>query len=300
MVGVERPVSPWVRAMNIAGILLPLAGLLAAIVLLWPFGVHWVPLGLLAVMYLLTGLGVTVGYHRLFTHKSFETGRVMTFIIGVLGSMSMEGSILQWVANHRQHHQHSDSDNDPHSPHTHGGGVWNMIRGMWHAHMGWITRGTNPDLKRYVPDLQKDRMVRWLSLTFPVWVLVGMLMPAVVCGLIMMSWKGVLLGFIWGGLVRVLLVHHVTWSVNSVCHVWGSRPFESHDESRNNVICGVLAMGEGWHNNHHAFPTSARHGLRWWQFDLSYIVIKTMEALGLARNVRVPAAAKIAAKRRAA
>ncbi|MEQ8769185.1 MAG: acyl-CoA desaturase [Phycisphaerales bacterium] len=286
--------------MNIAGILLPLAGLLAAIVLLWPFGVHWVPLGLLAVMYLLTGLGVTVGYHRLFTHKSFETGRVMTFIIGVLGSMSMEGSILQWVANHRQHHQHSDQEHDPHSPHTHGGGAWNMIRGMWHAHMGWITRGTNPDLKRYVPDLEKDRLVRWLSLTFPLWVLMGMLLPTVAGGLLMMSWKGALLGFIWGGLVRVLLVHHVTWSVNSVCHVWGSRPFESHDESRNNAICGVLAMGEGWHNNHHAFPASARHGLRWWQFDLSYLVIRGLASIGLARNVRVPEPARLAAKRRVA
>lgn len=292
--------TPIVRAMNLAAILLPLAGLIAAIVLLWPFGVHWVPLTLLAVMYLLTGLGVTVGYHRLFTHKSFETGRVMTFIIGVLGSMAVEGPLLTWVATHREHHQHSDAEGDPHSPHTHGAGVWNMLRGLWHAHMGWFIRGSTPDLKRYVPDLEKDPMLRWISRTFPVWVLLGMLVPAVLGGVLMMSWTGALLGFIWGGLVRTVLVHHVTWSVNSVCHVWGRRPFDCHDESRNNAICGVLAMGEGWHNNHHAFPRSARHGLSWWQVDLSYMVIKALEALRLVRNVHVPAPARIEAKRRAA
>ena len=297
--GEELPASALIRAVNLAAILLPLVGLIAAIVLLWPFGIHWVPLGLLGVMYLLTGLGVTVGYHRLFTHKSFETGRVMTFVIGVLGSMSVEGPILAWVANHRKHHQHSDTDHDPHSPHSHGAGIWNMVRGLWHAHMGWLMTASTPDMKRYVPDLEKDKLVKWLSLTFPVWVLVGLLAPAVIGGVLMMSWKGALLGFIWGGLVRILLVHHITWSVNSVCHVWGTRPYDSGDESRNNVICGVLAMGEGWHNNHHAFPTSARHGLRWWQFDLSYLVIKAMEALGLARNVRVPAPGRVASKRRA-
>ncbi|GJM19539.1 MAG: stearoyl-CoA 9-desaturase [Phycisphaeraceae bacterium] len=297
-IGDERPTSALLRAINLVAILLPLVGLVAAIVLLWPFGMNWVPLGLLAVMYALTGLGVTVGYHRLFTHKSFETGRVMTFIIGVLGSMSVEGSILSWVANHRKHHQHSDQEHDPHSPHTHGGGVWNMFRGMVHAHMGWFVTANHPDRKRYVPDLEKDKLVKWLSLTFPIWVLAGLLIPAVAGGLLMMSWKGALLGFIWGGLVRILLVHHVTWSVNSVCHVWGSKPFKSNDESRNNVICGVLAMGEGWHNNHHAFPKSAKHGLAWWQFDLSYMVIKAMAMVGLARNIRVPGRARIEAKRR--
>ncbi len=292
--------SPLFRAMNLAGVLLPLVGLVAAIVLLWPYGVGWVQLSLLVGMYVVCALGITVGYHRLFTHKSFETGPVMTFIIGVMGGMAMEGSIITWAANHRKHHQHSDDEGDPHSPHTHGAGFWNMIRGMWHAHIGWFLRGQRADLDRYTPDLEKDRLIRWLSATFPVWAVLGMLIPAVLGGVLTLSWSGALLGFIWGGLIRVLLVHHVTWSINSVCHVWGTAPYESRDESRNNAICGVLGMGEGWHNNHHAFPTSARHGLRWWQLDASYIVIKSLEALGLARNVRVPAAAKLAAKRRAA
>ena len=287
-----------VRIATIVAVLAPFVGLIAAIGLLWPFGFSWVHLALLLGMYVLTGLGVTVGYHRLFTHRSFETGRIMTFIIGVLGSMSVQGPLLNWVATHRLHHQHSDHDEDPHSPHAHGGGVINMLRGFWHAHTGWMLRGALPDLDRYAPDLKRDRLIAWISNTFPLWAFLGLLLPAALGGVLTMSWTGVLLGFIWGGLVRVFFVHHVTWSVNSVCHIWGGQPFESHDESRNNAICGVLAFGEGWHNNHHAFPASARHGLRWWQVDASYLVIRALAALGLARNVRVPAPARIDAKRR--
>jgi Fatty-acid desaturase len=294
----DRGVSLRVKIVNLFGVFLPLVGLVAAIVLLWPIGVNWQSLALLGVMYLITGLGITIGYHRLFTHKSFETGPVMKTIIGIAGSMAMEGSILVWVANHRQHHQHSDGEHDPHSPHAHGTGVRNMLKGAWHAHMGWFLRGTTPDLNRYVPDLQKDPVTVWISRTFPVWVLMGMLLPAVVGGLLSMSWTGALLGFIWGGLVRAFLVHHVTWSINSVCHIWGTQPYDSHDESRNNVVCGILGLGEGWHNNHHAFPRSARHGLAWWQFDASYLVIRLMMLIGLARNPVIPAPARLAAKRR--
>ena len=272
---------------------------LIAIVLLWGSGVGWIPLALFGVMYVLTGLGITIGYHRLFTHKSFDTGPVMKFIIGVLGSMAVEGPILQWVATHRQHHQHSDDDDDPHSPHAHGAGFWNMLRGLVHAHMGWIIRPRHVDFDRYVPDLKKDRIVRVVSRTFPLWVLLGLLIPTIVAGVATMSWWGAFLGFLWGGLARVFFVHHVTWSINSVCHLWGAQPFDCHDESRNNPIFGVLGFGEGWHNNHHAFPASARHGLFWWQFDISYILIRAMESVGLARDVRTPKPEHIIRKLRA-
>lgn len=289
--------TPLTRAVYLTFIIVPFLGLIAAIVLLWPLGFSWVHLALLFVMYVLTGLGITVGYHRLFTHKSFETSPIVTFIIGVLGSMAAQGPILHWVAMHRAHHQHSDSEHDPHSPHFHGNGVIGVVRGFFHAHLGWMWNTKRPDFERYTPDLLKDPVVRAVSKTFPLWVFLGIAIPGVIAALVTWSWWGLLLGLIWGGLARIFLVHHVTWSVNSVCHIWGTRPFDSHDESRNNAICGVLAFGEGWHNNHHAFPTSARHGLRWWEFDSSYLVIRILALLGLARNIRVPAPERIAAKR---
>lgn len=293
----EPKITVKVRVINLLGVLLPFIGIITAITLLWGIAFSWVYLIILFVMYLITGLGITVGYHRYFTHKSFSTPRFMQALLAIFGSMAVEGSVLQWAAVHRSHHQHSDDHDDPHSPHTHGSGLWNSIRGMWHAHMGWIMSSKERAHARYVVDLKKDRLVLWMSRLFPLWVLLGLLIPAVLGGLLTMSWSGVLLGFIWGGLVRIFLVHHVTWSINSVCHIWGSRPFKSHDESRNNVVFGVLGLGEGWHNNHHAFPTSARHGLHWWQFDISYLTILGMSKIGLAHSIRVPSQARIAAKR---
>jgi stearoyl-CoA desaturase (delta-9 desaturase) len=278
-------------------IFLPLAGLITAMALAWGRGFGWLELGVLFAMYVPTALGVTIGYHRLFTHKSFETGRTLTAILGVLGSMSAEGPILRWVAFHRRHHQHSDRPGDPHSPHEHGEGVLAILKGFVHAHAGWLLRTTDPDIARYAADLRKSRLVRVVSALFPLWVVLSMLIPAAASGLISLSWSGALLGFLWGGLVRILLVHHITWSVNSICHLWGTRPFRSHDESRNNPIVGVLAFGEGWHNNHHAFPTSARHGLRWWEIDTSYMVIWALARLGLVWNVRIPARERLLAKR---
>jgi stearoyl-CoA desaturase (delta-9 desaturase) len=191
---------------------------------------------------------------------------------------------------HRRHHQHSDGTDDPHSPNHHGEGLRGLLAGWWHAHVGWMFYKDPEDLSRYVGDLQADPVVRRVSSTWTLWSAAGLLLPAVLGGLITWSWTGALLGFIWGGLTRVFLVHHVTWSINSVCHLWGTRPFRSHDESRNNAIFGVLALGEGWHNNHHAFPTSARHGLRWWEFDASYLLIRGLELIGLAWKVKVPSA----------
>jgi len=285
------------RIGNILAVTVPLIGLALAGVFLWGYGFSWLHLGLLIGMYLLTGLGITIGYHRLFTHKAFEARLPLKAALAVLGSMAMEGPLFKWVAHHRCHHQHSDEHEDPHSPNNHGGGLWGMLKGFWHAHLGWIFRPDAPNLSRYIADLQKDGLLRVLSRLFPLWVLLGLLLPALLGGLISMSWTGALLGFLWGGLARIFLVHHITWSINSVCHLWGSRPFRSHDESRNNFLFGVFGFGEGWHNNHHAFPTSARHGLTWWQIDISYWIIRAMEFLRLAYNVKIPAVAAMAAKR---
>jgi len=244
-------------------------------------------------MYVLTGLGITIGYHRLFTHRSFKTVRPVELGLAVIGSMAVEGALFRWVAMHRRHHQHSDQPGDPHSPHEFGRGFFAAIAGWWHAHVGWCFKREAPGLDRYVRDLGKDRCLRRVSRLFPLWVALGLLIPAAAGGLITGTWLGAALGFLWGGLVRVFLVHHVTWSINSVCHLWGTRPYATRDESRNNAVCGVLAFGEGWHNNHHAFPNSARHGLRWWQLDTSYLVIWVMARLGLAWRVRVPAVATV-------
>lgn len=289
-----------VRLINAVAVILPLMGLLAACVMLWGVAFSWMYLVLLAAMFLATGLGITVGYHRLFTHRSFETPAWVRYTFGALGSMAVQGPVLHWVAEHRRHHQHSDHDGDPHSPHGHGDTWRDTIRGAWHSHVGWMFRRSSRELPRYIKDLRSDRVACAVSRQFPLWVVAGLALPAAIGGLMTMSWMGVLLGFLWGGLVRVFLVHHVTWSVNSVCHLWGARPFASHDHSRNNAIVGVLALGEGWHNNHHAFPTSARHGLVWWQFDLSYVLIRALAAVGLAWGVRTPDAERIARKRRRA
>lgn len=269
-------------------VIAPFVGLLVAIYGFWGRGFSWVDLALLALMYTATGLGITIGYHRLFTHRSFETVRPIRLLLAVLGSMAVQGPVLRWVATHRRHHQHSDRVEDPHSPHGSGRGVLGVIAGWWHAHLGWVFRPDAPDLERYAQDLQKDGILRLVSRYFGVWVALGLLLPTVAGGLITQSWVGALLGFLWGGLVRIFLVHHVTWSINSICHLWGTRPFDSGDQSRNNLVCGVLAFGEGWHNNHHAFPSSARHGLRWWQVDIGFLVICLLKSLGLAWRVRVP------------
>jgi stearoyl-CoA desaturase (delta-9 desaturase) len=283
-----EPYSLAGRIGTLAAVVLPLAGVGAAVASLWGWGFGWAEFGLLLGMYVLTALGITVGFHRLFTHRSFETNAVVRFVLAALGSMAVQGSVLRWVAQHRRHHQHSDTPADPHSPHHAGRGLVGVLRGFWHAHIGWAFKPDVAGLERYVADLRKLRSVRVASALFPVWILLGLVIPAALGLALTGSWGGALLGFLWGGLVRIFLVHHVTWSVNSVCHLWGSRPYPEHDHSRNNPVLGVLALGEGWHNNHHAFPTSARHGLRWWQVDVSYYLIRLLALVGLAWKVRLP------------
>jgi stearoyl-CoA desaturase (delta-9 desaturase) len=269
-------------------IVIPFAGVVAAAISVWGWGFGWLDLALLVGLYLISGLGTTVGYHRLFSHRSFETNIVVKFIFAVFGAMAIQSSLFDWVARHRVHHQHSDQPEDPHSPYHQGHGIRGWLRGFWHAHIGWTLRCDKFPLDHYIKDLHQSAALRVASALGPFWAALGLLIPVSLGGMVAGFWVGAIRGLLWGGLVRLFLVHHVTWSVNSACHLWGRRTYRSGDHSRDNLIFGVLALGEGWHNTHHAFPTSARHGLRWWQFDLSYWVIRALALVGLAWNVKLP------------
>lgn len=286
------PPSDWVhKAIMLTAVILPFLGFITAIAITWATGfMGWGYLAMLVIMWGLTGMGITVGFHRLLTHSSFETYRPIRAFFMICGALSIEGSPLIWCAVHRKHHQRSDQPGDPHSPHLHGNSFIQRVKGFWYAHSGWLFTGNwaYPDLQKYVPDLLKDKLLVAVDKMYYLWVLASLAIPTILAGVVTMSWKGALLGFIWGGLARVFLCHHITWSVNSVCHVFGRRPYETGDLSTNNALFGVLAWGEGWHNNHHAFPTSARHGLKWYQFDMSWMLIKVMKKLRLAWNVQLP------------
>lgn len=288
---------------NLAAVLVPPLGLVAAIALAWGSYFNGWYLVLLVGMSMMTATGVTVGYHRLCTHRSFETRSGLRYLFAAVGSMAVQGPVIRWCAEHRRHHQHSDKVGDPHSPHmspdgSWGEGIWATLRGAYHAHIGWLFSDRSKALGKYSMDLRADPVLVRVDNQFVLWVLVGLFLPALLAGLLTMTWMGALLGFLWGGVVRVFVVHHVTWSVNSICHLWGTRPFASHDESRNNPIVAFLSMGEGWHNNHHAFPASARHGLRWWEFDASYILIRTLSFVGLTWDIKLPSKDRMKRQRR--
>jgi stearoyl-CoA desaturase (Delta-9 desaturase) len=279
------------KLVNLAGIGLPVVGLAVAVALLWNHGVGVTALAILAVGYVLTGLGVTVGYHRLFTHRAFETFPAIRYLLAVLGQMGVEGDVVTWVADHRKHHQFSDRTGDPHSPHADfGDGALEALKGLWHAHTGWIFSAVGrADRSRYAKDLVRDRGLRVIARLFVPTVLVSLALPGLVGWALIGGWYGFASGVVWGGAVRIFLLHHVTWSINSICHFWGRRRFESRDESRNVWWLSWLSFGESWHNNHHAFPTSAFHGLRGFEIDPGGWVIWTLEKCGLAwRVVRIP------------
>ncbi|MBA3809012.1 MAG: fatty acid desaturase [Solirubrobacterales bacterium] len=272
------------KAANLAGVIVPFAGTLAAIILLWDSFLDATDLALLAGLYLLTAGGITVGFHRLLTHRAFQTYPWLERTFAVLGSMSVQGSVLDWVADHRKHHAHTDEEGDPHSPHVgHGSG----LQGLWHAHVGWLIRTQGQaDWRRYAPDLYEDPKMRTIGKRFPLLVLLSLLLPTL-AGFALHGWtlEGAIRGYVWGGLLRIFLVHHVTWSVNSVCHFFGKRRFDVDDRSTNVAWLALPSLGESWHHNHHAFPRSAEHGLRWWELDPSALVIRAFEKLGLAWDV---------------
>ena len=278
------------KRVNLAAVALPFIAFIAAIVLLWNSAVSATDLGILAVLYVLTGFGVTVGFHRLLTHRSFRVPKPLEYGFAVLGSMAVQGPVMSWVADHRKHHAHADEEGDPHSPHVgHGDGAAGVMRGLWHAHTGWLfsTQG-RASARRYAKDLYEDRGMRMINRRFPLLVLLSLLIPAAAgWALSGGSLAGAATGLLWGGLVRIFLVHHVTWSVNSVCHFLGSRRFETEDHSTNVAWLSLPSFGESWHHNHHAFPRSANHGLRRWEslLDPSAIVIWSLEKVGLAKGV---------------
>jgi stearoyl-CoA desaturase (delta-9 desaturase) len=281
------------RRVALVTVVLPFLGVVAAVVLLWGHGVGWLELALLAAMYAATITGIGVGFHRYITHRAFQTNNTIKTILVILGSMAAEGPVLFWAATHRRHHSFSDREGDPHSPHLHDGGTRNALRGFWHAHTSWMlspdTTMTMTAMNYYAPDLLRDPIIFKLNRLYFAWVLAGLMIPALVEGLIVQTWAGVFYGFLWGGLVRIFLVHQASWSINSICHLYGSRPYQNRDRSSNNFLMALLSFGEGWHNNHHAFPSSAMHGLRWWEIDFSAYMIRTLEKLGLAWNVKKPA-----------
>ena len=241
----------------------------------------------LAIVYALTGLGVTVGFHRLLTHRSFKTGPLVRAVLAILGSAAIEGPVISWVADHRKHHAFSDRLGDPHSPHVdHGVGWAGALRGLLHAHVGWLFRHDQRGARaRYTPDLLRDPVIRFVDRTFFVWALAGLALSFGLGVAIGGTVAAGLTGLLWGGGVRLFVLHHVTYSINSICHVFGRRRFGTRDESRNVFWLALPSLGESWHNNHHAFPTSATHGLGRWELDVSALVIRGLEACGLAWDV---------------
>jgi stearoyl-CoA desaturase (Delta-9 desaturase) len=280
-------------------ILVPFAALIAAVPVAWGGWLGWTDVAIAVPMYFLTCGGVTVGFHRGFTHRSFKPNRPVKIALAVLGSMAIQGPVVRWVADHRKHHKFSDKDSDPHSPWKYGDTVGALWKGLWHAHMGWLFDEEQTPQDKFAPDIMKDRDIVVVSRLFWLWTLTSLLLPPLVGGLVTMSWQGALTAFFWGSLVRVSLLHHVTWSINSICHTVGERPFLSRDKSGNVWWLAVLSMGESWHNLHHAEPTSARHGVLRGQVDSSARVIWLLEKAGWVDDVRWPDPERVERKRAA-
>jgi stearoyl-CoA desaturase (delta-9 desaturase) len=273
----------------------PVVAVAIAVPLLWGRAVNLTDLVLAFVLYVITGHGLTVGFHRLFTHRAFQANRGLKIALAVAGSMGIEGSLVSWVANHRCHHAHSDKVGDPHSPHILDTRPIGQLRGFVHAHVGWLLYPDSASAERYAPDILRDRDLVIVGQLFPLFAIISLAIPFGIGWAVSGTLVGAISAFVWAGLVRMALLHHVTWGVNSICHMVGRRPFSSSDESRNVAVLAILSMGESWHNLHHAYPTSARHGVLRGQLDSSARCIWLMEKFGWATKVRWPAAAKISA-----
>jgi stearoyl-CoA desaturase (delta-9 desaturase) len=281
-----------------AFVIIPFVALVAAVPVAWGGWLSWADVAIAAVMYLVTGMGVTVGFHRYLTHGSFKAKRWLRITLAIAGSMALQGAVTQWVADHRRHHAYSDLEGDPHSPWRFGTSLWALSKGLFYAHMGWLFHRELSNRARFAPDLVADKDIDRVDRLFPLITIVSMLAPAAAGGLITWSWQGALSAFFWAGLVRVSFLHHVTWSINSICHVYGERPFELRDgdKAANFWPLAILSFGESWHNLHHADPTCARHGVLKGQIDSSARLIWVFEKFGWVRDVRWPRPDRIAAK----
>jgi stearoyl-CoA desaturase (delta-9 desaturase) len=260
---------------------------------------HWSDISLFLAFWLATGLGLTVGFHRYFSHRSFAAARPVVILLLILGSMAARGPMISWVAMHRRHHELSDRDGDLHSPNLHGNGASERMRGWLHAHLTWMIRHDYPNVTRYVPDLLKHRaLMRW-NRAYYLWVAVGLVLPTLLGALLRADWQGAVTGFLWGGVVRIFVVEHTMSAINSICHLFGERSFDRGDNSRNNAWLGLLTWGEAHHNNHHAFSNSAAFGLRWFELDPGFWFIRCLQALGLVWDVRRPSEPRLGSSRKA-
>lgn len=277
----------------------PLVAIAGAVVLATRTGLGptWLDAGLFVAFYAIAGHGVTVGFHRYLTHRAFTAGRRLRIALAVAGSLSVEGSVISWVAAHRRHHAHSDQPGDPHSPWRFGTTPGALVKGLYWAQLGWLFSDEHTREERFAPDLLADRDIARIDALFPLWVFLSLTAPALLGGLITMSWAGAATAFLWAGVVRMFVLHHVTFSVNSVCHVAGRRPFRSRDRSTNCWPLAIASMGESWHNGHHADPTAARHGIDRWQVDSSALLIRGFERLGWVTRVRWPVAERMNRRR---
>ena len=286
------------RRLTLLFTVIPLFGVGFAIWRLWGVGISGVDFGLFLGFYLATGLGITVGYHRLFTHRSFRAPTPVRVALAAVGSMAVEGDVIQWSATHRRHHAFADKFGDPHSPHlAKANGVKGVLLGLWHAHMGWLFDADRTDPKEWTPDLVADPPIAKVARAFPWLTVASFTLPPLLGWMITGTFWGAVTAFIWGSLVRVFLLHHVTWSINSICHFYGKEAYRARDESRNVALMSPISFGESWHNNHHAFPWSARLGLRPWQVDPGWYLIRLLSMFRLVRDVKVPSKAQLAARK---
>ena len=297
--GVRRDGMRLQRLIAFLVMALPIVGTVLAVYLAFHNGIGKMEIGIFLFMYLMTMGGMTIGLHRYFAHRTFETGPRMRLLLAITGSMSTQGPLLSWVTIHRRHHAFSDRPGDPHSPHVHGNRMFGMLNGLWHAHIGWMFTENSSDWS-FSRDLMGDRTLFWVHRTYLYWVGLSFVLPALLGGLITRTWSGVALGFLWGGLVRCFIVNQASWCVGSVCHYFGSRRFALDDHSANNYLVALVTMGEGLQNNHHAFPSAARHGMFWWEPDLSGNIIQLLRVVGLVWNTYHPTEETMARLRQAA
>lgn len=272
----------------ISSVIIPFLALIVGVIMIqWGWGITWLEVNCFLSLSFITILGITAGFHRHFTHGSFETTEWMKLLLGISGSMALQGRVVRWVLVHLNHHRFSDEEGDDHSPHLYGKGFSNFLKGFWHSHVAWLWRALPPSEDK-LPERLKSPVVTFIDKWFGLWVIIGLLLPGLIGYLITSSWKSTFLCFLWGGVIRIFFVHHVTWCTNSICHIFGTKDFKTTDQSRNVWWLAIFSLGESWHNGHHAKASSARHGLLPGQIDLTYCFIKLLEKLGLAWDVRVP------------